>query len=153
MNKITLISVLFVFLLRTELQAEYTVENAFPNLSFTDPVGIYHAGDDRLFIVEQPGTIKVFSNDATTENVQIFLNITSIVDQDPGYTEEGLLGLAFHPNFNENGYFFVNYTDYGPKRNVIARYTVDSNNPNQADHSSSKFTSCDEGLSSSKRSR
>ena len=121
------------------LQAEYAVENAFPNLSFTDPVGVYHAGDgtDRLFVLEQTGTIKVISNDPSTENVQTFLNITSIVDQDGGYTEEGLLGLGFHPNFSENGYFYVNYTDYGPKRNVIARYSVSSNNPNQADTESS----------------
>jgi len=114
---------------------EYTVENAFPNLSFTDPVGIYHADDGtgRLFVIEQPGTIKVFQNDPSTTTVETFLNITSIVEQDPGYTEEGLLGLAFHPNFTENGYFYVNYTDYSPKRNVIARYTVSSNNQNQAD--------------------
>ena len=137
MNKIKkLISVLFILAV---LKAEYTVENAFPNLSFTDPVGVYHADDgtDRLFVLEQTGTIKVFSNDHSTENVQTFLNITSIVDQDGGYTEEGLLGLAFHPNFSENGYFYVNYTDYGPKRNVIARYSVSSNNPNQADTESS----------------
>ena len=120
------------------LQAEYAVENAFPNLSFTDPVGVYHAGDgtDRLFVLEQTGTIKVISNDPSTENVQTFLNITSIVDQDGGYTEEGLLGLAFHPNFSENGYFYVNYTKHGPRRNVIARYMV-SSNPNQADMGSS----------------
>ncbi len=118
---------------------EYTVENAFPNLSFTDPVGIYHADDGtgRLFVIEQPGTIKVFHNDPSTTTVETFLNITSIVEQDPGYTEEGLLGLAFHPNFTENGYFYVNYTDYSPKRNVIARYTVSSNNQNQADTESS----------------
>ena len=118
---------------------EYTVENAFPNLSFTDPVGIYHADDGtgRLFVIEQPGTIKVFQNDPSTTTVETFLNITSIVEQDPGYTEEGLLGLAFHPNFTENGYFYVNYTDYSPKRNVIARYTVSSNNQNQADALSS----------------
>ena len=121
------------------LYAEYSVENAFPNLSFTNPVGIYHGGDntDRLFVLEQAGTIKVFNNDPNTTNQFMFLNITSIVEQDPGYTEEGLLGLAFHPDFSVNGYFYVNYTDYSPKRNVIARYTVSSNNPNQADPLSS----------------
>ena len=63
-NKNKLIPVLSIFLLMAELQAEYAVENAFPNLSFTDPVGIYHPGDDteRLFVLEQPGTIKVFDN-------------------------------------------------------------------------------------------
>ena len=137
MNKIKKsISVLFILAV---LQAEYAVENAFPNLSFTDPVGIYHPGDDteRLFVLEQPGTIKVFSNDPSTTSVETFLNITSIVDQDGGYTEEGLLGLAFHPNFTENGYFYVNYTEHGPRRNVIARYKVSSNNPDQADTESS----------------
>ena len=137
MNKIKKsISVLFILAV---LQAEYAVENAFPNLSFTDPVGIYHPGDDteRLFVLEQPGTIKVFSNDPSTTSVETFLNITSIVDQDGGYTEEGLLGLAFHPNFTENGYFYVNYTEHNPRRNVIARYGVSSDNPNQANYTSS----------------
>lgn len=137
MNKIKKsISVLFILAV---LQAEYAVENAFPNLSFTDPVGIYHAGDgtDRLFVLEQPGKIKVFDNNPETDQVQTFLNITSIVDQDGGYTEEGLLGLAFHPNFSENGYFYVNYTEHNPRRNVIARYMVSSNNPDQADALSS----------------
>ena len=64
-SKIKLIPILSTFLLLAALQGEYAVENAFPNLSFTDPVGIYHAGDgsDRLFVLEQPGTIKVFNND------------------------------------------------------------------------------------------
>ena len=130
--------ILILLISESNLYAQaYSVVNAFPNLSFNNPVGIYHAGDNRLFVLEQPGTIKVFNNDPSTTSVQTFLNITSIVDQDPGYTEEGLLGLAFHPNFNENGYFYVNYTDYGPKRNVIARYMVSTTNPDQADTESS----------------
>ena len=121
------------------MSANYDIIDAFPNLSFTDPVDIYHSNDNtnRLFVIEQPGKIKVFQNDQLTTNVDVFLDITSIVDQDPGYTEEGLLGFALHPNFNDNGYFYVNYTDYGPKRNVIARYTVSTTNPNEADMESS----------------
>ena len=112
----------------------YYVENAFPNLNFSNPVGIYQSDDEtnRLFILEQEGIIKVVNNNSNELNATIFLDITSIVNQDPGYTEEGLLGLAFHPNFEENGYFYVNYTDYNPKRNVIKRYTVSSDNPNYA---------------------
>jgi len=125
-------------ILNLNLKAEYDVINAFPDLSFNDPVGIYHPGDgsDRIFVIEQEGRIKVFSNDYNVENTTMFLNITSIVDQDGGYTEEGLLGLAFHPDFNENGYFYVNYTSHGPRRNVIARYSVSEDNPNQADSDS-----------------
>ena len=131
----------FIILLFTSISfinAEYTAVNAFPNLTFNDPVGIYTANDgsNRLFVVEQEGRVKVFDNNPSTAETQMFLDITSIVEQDGGYTEEGLLGLAFHPNYSENGYFYVNYTDYGPRRNVIARYTVSSNNPNQADYQS-----------------
>jgi len=121
------------------LQAEFNVVNAFPNLSFQDPVGIYHSGDNtnRIFVLEQEGRIKVFNNNPSVTNSTTFLDIRSIVDQDGGYTEEGLLGLAFHPNYNENGYFFINYTEHNPRRNVIARYSVSDNNPNQADVGSS----------------
>ena len=118
------------------LKAEYDIEVAFPNLTFDDPVGIYHAGDgtDRLFVLEQPGRILVFDNDYSTNNAEVFLDIRSIVDQGNGYTEEGLLGLAFHPNYSENGYFYVNYTRYGPRRNVIARYEVSEDNVNEANY-------------------
>jgi len=138
MNRKLLILTQFIFWGMLYAQ-NYSVENAFPILSFTDPVGIHHADDgtDRLFVLEQPGTIKVFDNNPDTDQVDIFLDIESLVEQDGGYTEEGLLGLAFHPNFTENGYFYVNYTDYSPKRNVIARYSVSDSNPNQADYSSS----------------
>ncbi len=128
------------YILISFIFSEYQFENAFQNLTFVDPVGIHHAGDgsNRLFVVEQEGRIKVFNNDSNINSAQTFLDIRSIVDQDGGYTEEGLLGLAFHPNYNENGYFYVNYTDYGPKRNVIARYSVDPENPNEADYFSSE---------------
>ena len=138
MKKINISALSFIVLLFSILKSDYNVENAFPNLSFEDPVGIYHAGDNsnRLFVLEQQGQIKVFANDESTSNAQTFLDIRSIVEQDGGYTEEGLLGLAFHPNYNENGYFYVNYTRHNPRRNVIARYNV-SDNPNQADSESS----------------
>ena len=102
---------LILFFIFSFASSSYYVENAFPALSFTDPVGIYDANDgtNRLFVVEQTGKIKVFDNDSSVGNSQIFLDIESIVEQDGGYTEEGLLGLAFHPNFSENGYFYVNF--------------------------------------------
>ena len=121
------------------LKSEYSVVNAFPYLSFEDPVGIYHSNDNsnRIFVLEQEGRIKVFDNDSNTSESQMFLDITSLVEQDGGYTEEGLLGLAFHPNYSENGYFYINYTRHGPRRNVIARYNVSTANPNQTDYNSS----------------
>jgi len=134
-------SIITTIIFLSLLKSEYTAVNAFPNLSFDDPVGVHHAGDgsNRIFVVEQEGRIKVFDNNPDVSSAEMFLNITSIVDQDGGYTEEGLLGLAFHPNYSENGYFYVNYTEHNPRRNVIARYSVSDNNPNEADYGSSEI--------------
>ncbi len=109
---------------------------AFPNLSFTRPIDLQHAGDNsgRLFVAEQRGVISVFQNDAATSGKTEFLNIEQKVD-DSG-NEEGLLGLAFHPDFGSNGYFYVNYTASGPNRTVISRFKVSPANSNQADAAS-----------------
>jgi glucose/arabinose dehydrogenase len=95
---------------------------------FTSPVDIQNAGDDRLFIVEQAGIIKILNPDATI-NPEPFLNITSLISSGG---ERGLLGLAFHPDYSDNGYFFVNYTNTTGDTQV-ARYTVDANDSNIAD--------------------
>ncbi len=116
----------------------YEVELAFPNLSFDHPVGIYHAGDesDRLFVIEQPGVIKVFDNSQNTITASIFLDISDRVLYGG---EQGLLGLAFHPNFTDNGYFYVDYTTDDPRRAVIARYTINQTNPDQANKTSEQI--------------
>lgn len=113
----------------------YQVVNAFPNLSFNQPVDLQHAGDDsgRLFVVEQSGIIKVFDNESFTENTSVFLDIREQVD-DRG-NEEGLLGLAFHPNYESNGYFYVNYTASNPARTIIARFQVSDQNPEEVNKS------------------
>lgn len=97
---------------------------------FSSPVGIEHAGDNRLFIVEKGGRIRIVNGTSTLTTP--FLNLTSVVGT--AGDEEGLLGLAFHPNYPATPYFYVHYTD--PSSNVvIARYTV-SANPNVADAAS-----------------
>jgi len=93
---------------------------------FTNPVEITHAGDSRLFVVQQGGLIKIVNANGTT-NATPFLNLSSIISTGG---ERGLLGLAFHPNYATNGYFFVNYTNTAGNT-VIARYSV-SANPNVA---------------------
>ena len=81
MIKINKILVLILFL--SFVKSEYQVVNAFPNLTFQDPVGIHHSGDgtNRLFIVEQEGRIKVFNNNSNQNSAQTFLDIRSIVNQ------------------------------------------------------------------------
>jgi glucose/arabinose dehydrogenase len=113
--------------------AQFQVESAFPSLTFIRPVDLQHANDqsNRLFVVEQSGIIKVFQNDPQVSSAGEFLNITGRVN-DSG-NEEGLLGLAFHPDFQTNGYFYVNYTTNQPDRTVISRFSVSATNPNLAD--------------------
>lgn len=91
---------------------------------------IAHAGDDRLFVTQQSGLIRVIQNDGTVNSAP-FLDLTGIVSS--GF-ERGLLGLAFHPNYASNGYFYVNYTNSGGNT-VVARYTV-SADPDVADAAS-----------------
>ena len=91
------------------------------------PVDIQHAGDDRLFVVEQHGVIRVL--EAGEFLSEPFLDLRSFVGASG--TEQGLLGLAFHPNYAQNGLFFVNYTDTRGNT-VVARFSV-SPDPNLAD--------------------
>ncbi len=108
------------------------LEEPFPNLRFTRPVDFQTPGDgsDRIFVVEQAGVIKIFDNRSDTGSAGTFLDIKSRV-RDQG-NEEGLLGLAFHPEFATNGYFFVDYTASNPRRTVVARYSVDPNDSDRA---------------------
>ncbi|HSD13780.1 MAG TPA: PQQ-dependent sugar dehydrogenase [Flavobacterium sp.] len=95
---------------------------------FSSPVEIAHCSDSRLFIVEQDGLIKILNANGTT-NPTPFLNLSSLTNASG---EQGLLGLAFHPNYASNGYFYVNYTRVSDGATVIARYSVSSGNPNVA---------------------
>lgn len=100
------------------------------------PVSVAHAGDDRLFAAELLGRIRVIEADGTVLSTP-FLDIEARVnDREP---EQGLLGLAFHPNYAANGYFFVNYTvevnEEPTDRTRISRFTV-TDDPNLADANS-----------------
>lgn len=90
------------------------------------PVDIKNAGDDRLFVVEQTGSIRIVNSDGTVITTP-FLNI----DVNDTGNEQGLLGLAFHPNYGANGHFFVNYIASNGSTQ-ISRFTV-SDNINIAD--------------------
>ena len=94
---------------------------------FSGAVEITHAGDSRLFVVQQGGLIRILNSNGTINSTP-FLNLSSLVSSGG---ERGLLGLAFHPNYATNGYFFVNYTN-STGNTVIARYSVNSTNPDVA---------------------
>ena len=115
--------------------AQLKIEQAFPDLSFQQPVDIQNAGDgsNRLFVVEQRGVISVFQNNSNASTEKVFLDLSNKVKSGG---ELGLLGLAFHPDYKNNGYFFVNYTTDNPLRSVVSRFKVSANDPDKADRNS-----------------
>jgi glucose/arabinose dehydrogenase len=90
------------------------------------PVDIKHAGDSRLFVVEQGGYIRIVQSNGSVLATP-FLDINTQVSAGG---EQGLLGLAFHPKYASNGFFYVNYTDTSGDTHV-ARFQV-SGNPDVA---------------------
>ncbi|WP_281540705.1 PQQ-dependent sugar dehydrogenase [Maribacter aestuarii] len=105
--------------------------NAFPNLDFSRPLDLQSPedGSNRLFVVEQGGAIKVFENDESVENTTTFFDIGNRIASSG---ELGLLGLAFHPNFGTNGFFYVTYTPSNDLA-LVSRFKVSATNPNLAD--------------------
>ncbi|ANF49215.1 cadherin [Chryseobacterium glaciei] len=99
----------------------------------TAPVEITNANDSRLFVVQQNGMIKIIQPNGTI-NATNFLNISSKILYGG---ERGLLGLAFHPQYSTNGYFFVYYNNTAGNI-IVARYTVTSD-ANVADPNSEKI--------------
>ncbi|MDH3215680.1 MAG: PQQ-dependent sugar dehydrogenase [Candidatus Krumholzibacteria bacterium] len=107
------------------------VVRAFPRLTFTRPLDLQNAGDgtDRLFVVEQAGRIQVFQNVDTVAAARVFLDIRDQVN-DAG-NEEGLLGLAFHPDFATSRHYFVYYclVEDNQRKTRVSRFTADAQNP------------------------
>jgi glucose/arabinose dehydrogenase len=130
--KLLLLLLLFCSL---RLRAQVALEQAFPNLTFANPVDFQSPrdGSPRVFVVEQAGIIRVFTNLPSASSSSVFLDIR---DRVTSGGELGLLGLAFHPRYASNGYFYLNYTASHPLRTVIARYTVSPINPSSADKNS-----------------
>ncbi len=91
----------------------------------------------RIFVVEKTGYVRIVTivNGVYTLLATPFLNIDPLVGSSGN--EQGLLGLAFHPDYASNGYFFLNYTDNSGDT-VIARYTVSAGDPNQANPASAQ---------------
>ncbi len=103
-------------------------------------IELTHAGkdDNRLFAAAQTGEVFVFENRANVEQSTLLLDLRKKVTQFtlPGANEQGMLGLALHPNFKSNGHFFVSYTAANNDRSVISRFTISKSDPNRADPNS-----------------
>ena len=106
---------------------------AFGGLTFDRPVALAFPGDDasRALVVEQPGRILLLTREDETWSATEFLDITDRVN-DRG-NEEGLLGLALDPDFESNGRFYVYYTASSPRRSVVSRFVVNTDEPDLVD--------------------
>lgn len=110
-------------------------------VGFNRPIYATHAGDGtgRLFVLEQSGKIWILQDDQRTTvpflDVSALISPTALTQR---YTEQGLLGLAFHPDYASNGIFFINYTDHGGD-SVVARYQVMPEQPQLADPGSGQI--------------
>lgn len=117
---------LLLFFVQFQFQSQVALDLELFASGFDGPVALENAGDDRMFVVEQDGVIRVRQSDGT---VSTFLDIQVPVNSNGN--ERGLLGLAFHPDYENNGYFFVNYTRSGGNSR-ISRFSV-SADPDAAD--------------------
>lgn len=129
---------------------------AFPNLQWAGwtpepesglpvalrPILVTHAGDgsNRVFVPTQHGVVHVLASPDAPRESAVFLDITDRVSYDDKTNEEGFLGLAFHPRYQETGEFYVYYTNrHAPHQNVVARYRVSKDDPNRADRDSEEI--------------
>lgn len=102
-------------------QVSLGLERAFPSLSFTNPVALLQAPGDgsRWFVVEQAGRVMVFPNSPSAATAATFIDLRSRVLSGG---EQGLLGMAFDPQFATNGRVYLSYTADGPRRSVLSRF-------------------------------
>ncbi len=123
----------------------HDIEIAFPNLEsqitklFENMVYLTHPNDGskRLFLVLKTGKIFVFQNDKNTNNYELFLDISKQTNS-MGY-EEGLLGLAFDPDYQINRQFYVYYSVLNPRRTIISMFLTEKNNSNKVVPNSEKI--------------
>jgi glucose/arabinose dehydrogenase len=103
---------------------------------FDAPLFVTHAGDERLFVVEKDGVIRIIENGQVLQ--EPFLDITGLIDS--RQFEQGLLGLAFHPDYDTNGTFYVSYSERPNGRQfIVASYQRSQDNPDRADPNSASI--------------
>ncbi|MEP6950356.1 MAG: PQQ-dependent sugar dehydrogenase [Ginsengibacter sp.] len=128
--------ILILFFFCTSLQIHAQKLAAIPYVSGVNlPIDLKHCGDDRLFVADRAGRIRVINADGTLR-VTPFLNITSKISSTG--SEEGFLGIAFSPNYKTSGKFYVDYTANiaGQLSTIIEEYKVSAADSNTADLSS-----------------
>ena len=112
-----------------------SIEAAFPNLRIARPIVVTHAGDgsNRIFVASQLGSVHVFDKNSEVEEADVFFDHEEQVTYKDKENEEGLLGFAMHPNYKENGEFFLFYTTSDAEHTGRESISVSKDDPNKAD--------------------
>ena len=136
----TFLPILVALLISSFVSADVKFEEVYSKINFKLPIAATYSPDDsgRLFLVEQGGRILILPEDRKDGDAyEVFLDISGrdLI----GHTfEEGLLGLAFHPDFSKNRKFFIYYTHQNPKRTILSELTTFEKKPNKANLSSER---------------
>ena len=129
------LATLFAAILPSGTLSQPVLVEAFPHLTFDSPVKLVNDGfSNRLYVVELTGRIQAAELDTSVQAATLFLDLTDRAITVPGSDESGVIGLAFHPEYDDNGYFYVFYTPNDePYRLLLSRFERSGDNPDVAD--------------------
>ena len=112
---------------RPAFGATIALQDAFPALRFNEPLGLLQAPGDasRWYVLEKSGRVLAFANDPAVSTTTVFADLRARVNAT--FSESGLLGLAFHPNYASNRQVFISYTANGsPLTSIVSRFSADA---------------------------
>jgi len=134
-----LVLLIFPTLSPAEDHPEIQLVEIYRDVKMVRPISLQipKDGTSRRFLVEQTGKIKILSADESSSEVKIFLDMTPLISVEKDF-EEGLLGMAFHPDFAKNGKFYLSFSRQGPKRLVVSEFTVSNSDPDRGDPASER---------------
>ena len=130
---------LFAGLVEAQPLPKIELQPAFPELNLKLPVWLEEVpdGSGRIVILEQDGRILIVRKDSDGKDAKEFLNI---VNRKPHVElEEGLLGLAFHPQFKTNRLFYIYYHQQNPRRSIFSEFKTLADDPDRADTKSERI--------------
>jgi len=134
-----LVSALFVLAIVGTVSAELPqikLVNAYPNLKLQRPLWLEQLPDGRMFVLEQRGKIHILPKNSQGKKTRLFFDIEArkpyVKD------EEGLLGMAFHPQYSKNGKIYVFYSAHNPLRSVVSEFRLSKDDKNRINPASER---------------
>jgi len=120
--------------------APFTLKQEFAACALERPISLVIPpdGTGRLFLVEQTGTVVILPQDRSAAGTKTFLDVSGLMAVENNF-EEGLVGFAFHPHYQENGRFFTCYAQQNPKINRLSEWRVSATDPGAADPASERI--------------